>query len=220
MGITTPPATDALISERTSTQQDTRAKLLAAAARVYAQYGYAGATTRLIAREAEVNEVTLFRLFRSKDALVDEAVRVHALGEIPHASLPLEPVDPERELVEWCAVEIARLRGTGELVRQCFAAAEEHPEHLREAAAGITMASRVLKRYVEEMTLRGMVPIPEHSGAATSLLVTALVSDALAREYMPEVYPRPASTAPRAYVRAFLASLGIKTSSGDSRFAQ
>lgn len=220
MGITTPPATDALIPERAPAQQDTRAKLLAAAARVYAQYGYAGATTRLIAREAEVNEVTLFRLFRSKDALVDEAVRVHALGEIPHASLPIEPVDPEKELVEWFAVEIARLRGIGELVRQCFAAAEEHPEHLREAAAGITRASRILKRYVDEMTRRGMVRQPEHTTAATSLLVTGLVSDALAREHMPEVYPKPASMAPRAYVRAFLASLGIKTESDENRFAQ
>lgn len=49
---------------------DTRHKLLEAATRVFARNGLEGATTREIAREAGVNEVTLFRHFQSKDNLL------------------------------------------------------------------------------------------------------------------------------------------------------
>jgi len=49
---------------------DTRHRLLAAAARVYARDGLNGATTRAIAEEAGVNEVTLFRHFQTKARLL------------------------------------------------------------------------------------------------------------------------------------------------------
>ena len=53
----------------------TRHKLLEAAARVFARSGLEGATTRGIAREAGVNEVTLFRHFQSKDNLLAAVLR-------------------------------------------------------------------------------------------------------------------------------------------------
>jgi len=206
---TRPGTTDA---EQAGVQADARARLLAAAARVYAQLGYAGATTRLIAKEADVNEVTLFRLFRSKDALVDEAVRVHTTGEFPAAALPTDPRNAERELTVWCTAEMARLRESGELVRQCFADAESHPEHLQEVRAGITSAAREVRAYVERLHRRGLIDKPEHAAAAVSMLVSALLSDALARDHMPAVYPQPAADAPACYVRAFLAALGAAAS--------
>ena len=71
-----------------------RDKLLEAAARVFAETGYRGATTRRIAHEAGVNEVTLFRHFGSKGDLIQEAL--HGFGATPAGSdLPQEPVDPE-----------------------------------------------------------------------------------------------------------------------------
>ena len=51
-----------------------RARLLAAAARIFARDGLTGATTRAIAREAGVNEVTLFRQFQTKDRLLAAVV--------------------------------------------------------------------------------------------------------------------------------------------------
>lgn len=51
-----------------------RQRLLEAAARVFARDGLVGATTRAIALEAGVNEVTLFRLFQSKDRLLAAVV--------------------------------------------------------------------------------------------------------------------------------------------------
>lgn len=201
-------------AEPLSGQVDARTRLLEAAARVYAQYGYAGATTRLIAKEADVNEVTLFRLFRSKDALVDEAVRARTTGEFPTGTLSDNPADPEGELVAWCSVQLARLRESGELVRQCFADAEAHPERLQEVTARITSAAREIREYVGRLHRRGLIGAPEHAAAASSMLMAALLSDALAREQMPEVYPSPAADAPQAYVRAFFAALGAGRSSG------
>ena len=74
---------------------DIRWKLLDAAARVYAETGYRGATTRRIAQVAGVNEVTLFRHFGSKDALIREAL-THAEPGVDGARLPDDPIDPQR----------------------------------------------------------------------------------------------------------------------------
>jgi len=51
-----------------------RQLLLSAAARVFARDGLDGATTRAISREAGVNEVTLFRLFGTKEHLIEAVV--------------------------------------------------------------------------------------------------------------------------------------------------
>ncbi len=53
----------------------TRQRLLDGAECVFARNGLEGATTREIAREAGVNEVTLFRHFQTKEKLLAEVVR-------------------------------------------------------------------------------------------------------------------------------------------------
>lgn len=65
------------MKRRSSSDVPARDRLLEAAARVYARRGLAGATTRAIAAEAGVNEVTLFRIFESKRRLLDAVVRAH-----------------------------------------------------------------------------------------------------------------------------------------------
>lgn len=187
---------------------DSRERLIAAAVRIYAKHGYLGATTRRIAEEAGLNEVTLFRLFGSKEALVEEAIRAHTLRASP-ATLPGSPQAPEAELTEWCRAETVRLRSARGLLRQCFADADTHPEHLQEASAAIIAAAHAVRRYVERLAARGLVSAPEHVDAAIAMLVSAVVADGLAREQLPDVYPTPADGAPAAYVRAFLATIGV-----------
>ncbi|MDX2216511.1 MAG: helix-turn-helix domain-containing protein [Oculatellaceae cyanobacterium bins.114] len=53
---------------------DTRDRLLNAAIQVFSTQGFVGATTREIARVAEVSEVTLFHHFQSKDQLLKAGV--------------------------------------------------------------------------------------------------------------------------------------------------
>jgi AcrR family transcriptional regulator len=53
---------------------DTEQRILDAALRVFASEGFTGATTRRIAEEANVAEVTLFRKFKSKKNLLKEVL--------------------------------------------------------------------------------------------------------------------------------------------------
>jgi AcrR family transcriptional regulator len=58
----------------------TRQRIIEAAERVFSRDGFQGATTREIAREAGVNEVTLFRHFRTRDDLLRETILCHSIA--------------------------------------------------------------------------------------------------------------------------------------------
>src|SRR5688500_20275735 len=98
-----------------------RERLLDAAARVYAETGVRGATTRRIAHEAGVNEVTLFRHFGSKDTLLQEALAWESRQVIEGVGLPAEPVDPHQELLEFCRRQHRVLLASGPLIRTSMA---------------------------------------------------------------------------------------------------
>jgi AcrR family transcriptional regulator len=210
---------------------DNRARILDAAARVYAEYGYRGATTRRIAVAAGVNEVTLFRTFGSKAALIDEAVRCSAASAgAGRATLPVDPVDPEHELTEWAAALLHRLRETRSLMRKSMSEVEERPEAACAAhvVAGDAAELRTYMRrlaaagYVEwdrprgkartccrcggapRARRRGRAGRREDAHAAGTMLIAALFADAMGRDMMPGMYPEPADRAPELYVRLFL----------------
>lgn len=54
--------------------QETRERILQAAAKLFYEQGFSATSTRLIAAEAGVNEVTLFRRFGSKEKLLEEII--------------------------------------------------------------------------------------------------------------------------------------------------
>jgi AcrR family transcriptional regulator len=56
------------------TSEQVRSLVLAAAVDTFAELGYAGATTREIARRAEVAEPTMFRIYPTKERLYEAAV--------------------------------------------------------------------------------------------------------------------------------------------------
>src|SRR5918998_2704563 len=138
----------------TSAGSDSRERVLEAAARVYAQYGFRGATTRLIAQEAGVNEVTLFRLFGSKAHLFDELLNKQ-LHESTVPVLPDEPGDPEIEMTEWCAVLLFQMRASRSFLRKMIGETEERPAAARSACVGPHCAAESLERYVLRLRERG-----------------------------------------------------------------
>src|SRR3954470_24290681 len=101
-----------------------RDRILEAAKRVYAKHGCRGATTRLIAIEADVNEVTLFRTFGSKAALFDSLMHSH-VSTSPVPELPDEPVDPEAEITRWCTSVLTHMREHRSLLRKSIGELEE-----------------------------------------------------------------------------------------------
>jgi len=68
--------------------EPTRETILAAALRLFSQRGFLGATTRRIAGEAGVAEVTLFRHFGSKEKLFGEVIRVYSFLPTRKGSFP------------------------------------------------------------------------------------------------------------------------------------
>ena len=60
----------------------TRERLLDAAAQTFSRDGIRGATTREIARKAGVNEVTLFRHFKSKEQLLRSVLQRGLASEV------------------------------------------------------------------------------------------------------------------------------------------
>jgi len=68
--------------------QNTRDRILEASLKVFSRKGFIGATTKEIASQAEVAEITIFRLFSSKDKLVEEVIRHYTFQPILQEILP------------------------------------------------------------------------------------------------------------------------------------
>lgn len=186
-----------------------REKLLLAAMRVFTESGFRGATTRRIAEEAGVNEVTLFRLFKSKTALINEAAKLHARLRMEHA-LPVQPLDPQRELTEWCAAQLGFLQKSRSLIRKCMAELEEHPEMGECMRHGPAASHTQLRRYAHALASQNQTDISgDLVDVACTMLMGALFADAMGREFMPRMYPQPVGRAPARYARMFLRTLGI-----------
>ena len=192
---------------------ENRDRILAAAARVYAELGFRGATTRRIAEEAGVNEVTLFRLFGSKAALITEALRLRPRpGQI--CGLPDRPVDPPLELTAWVASQLGFMRQQRALLLTTMSELAERPEFSDCACEGPERAHQDLRSYLARLTKLGWLQADRDHGAAVSMLLGALFADAVGRDLMPEYFPRPLGAAPRAYTRLFLRAIGLRAPGG------
>jgi AcrR family transcriptional regulator len=188
---------------------DIRDRILDAAKRVYAQHGFRGATTRLIAIEADVNEVTLFRTFGSKAALFESLMQHHAVhSPIPH--LPEEPVDPEREMTDWIAAVLGRMRENRALIRTSFGEIEERPEAAISMCEGPNCAGRMLTEYVQRLQALGLADPDGDVQTAVAMLMSSMFGDAISRDVMPSAFPQPESEAPVRYVRIVLRALGVR----------
>ena len=186
--------------------EPTRQQIIDAAAKVYAELGFRGATTRKIAEVAGVNEVTLFRTFGSKANLIDEVIR--SCHRDPGASsLPADPAEPEAELTRWVGETHRFMLDRRGLIRSAVAELHEHPEHSNEVADHPTVSFRELRAYVDRLHTFGAIPDVGNANAACTMLLGTLFSDALHRDVMPSMFP-PAAEAPRTYVRLFLRALG------------
>ncbi|HEX7020930.1 MAG TPA: helix-turn-helix domain-containing protein [Gemmatimonadaceae bacterium] len=189
---------------------DIRQRILDAATRVYAQHGFRGATTRLIATEAGVNEVTIFRTFGSKAALFDALMRLH-VARAPMPLLPDDPVDPEREMTEWCAAMLEHMRENRSLIRTSFGEMEDRPEAAVSVCEGPNCAGLLLTDYAARLQALGFVDDDADIATSVAMLMSSMFGDAISRDVMPNAFPEPVDAAPARYVRVFMRGLGAKT---------
>ena len=189
--------------------EEIRHRILEAAARVYAQYGFRGATTRLIATAAGVNEVTLFRTFGSKAQLL------HAMLHSQNQStamplLPDEVGDPIAELTTWAHAVQSFLREHAHLIRKTIGEALERPEAACAACERPNSAAHSLVLYLENLRELGLIDADADVTTAKSMLMASMFGDALYRDIMPDRWPEPAESAPAKYVQVFARAVGLR----------
>ena len=189
-----------------------RDEILAAAGEVFAQHGFRGSTTRRIADAAGVNEITIFRQFGSKEALLREAMQcMKESGGL--ARLPEIPSDPERELTEWSDSFIKHLRLRSSIIRKTMSELEERPEMSESASFIPRQASSELCKYLLALKRQGRTSEKFDPKTAAAMLMGAIFSDAMGRGMMPEVFPQPKEKAAHMYTVLLLRALGVEIGS-------
>ncbi|MGH7517107.1 MAG: TetR/AcrR family transcriptional regulator [Gemmatimonadales bacterium] len=185
-------------------RSDTRHRLIEVTARLFAEAGYHGTTTRRIAQEAALNEVTLFRHFGSKDALIREALQTVARERRP--MLDTTASDPLAELNRWALACFTHFYDHRNLIRRMMGEMVERPEIAPGLCEDTNEEFFQLLRFLEALKERGQVREDVRSEAAAGMLIGALLSNALWRDLLPDMPPPEENV--RLYVELMLRAVG------------
>ncbi len=194
---------------------DVRDKILLAAVTVFAEVGFRGATTRRIAQEAGVNEITLFRHFGSKDRLLHEAISRSDLAPAG-PQLPAEPRRPRAELMAWAREYFEHLNQRRNLLCTCMAEMSEHPEIIPHDNPS-TRTVEQLRDYLRKLRSGGFTTVAFDPEIVAPILLGILFSDALGRQFMPAAYPKSPEKALEGYVEFFLRGVGVEKNAANLR---
>ena len=118
----------------------TKRRILAAAELVFSRDGFQGATTRRIAREAGVNEVTLFRHFNTREHLLRATLEYGC-----------EAFDVLVEPEEICRGEL--LGGLGSYIRDIYAVVQQREAIVRAFIVEARLLPESIRRSLHEFML-------------------------------------------------------------------
>ena len=185
---------------------DTRDRLIDVTARLFAESGYHGTTTRRIAQEADLNEVTVFRHFGSKDALIREALQRVARDRRP--MLDTSAPDPIAALDRWALACFTHFYDHRNLIRRMMGEMVERPEIAPGLCEDTNEEFFQLYRFLEALKQRGQARADVRADAAAGMLVGALLSNALWRDLLPDMPPPKENV--RLYVDLMLRAVGAE----------
>jgi len=162
--------------------KDTSQRILEAATRVFAREGVSGATTREIARVAGVNEVTLFRHFKSKDELLRQVVlRKSKLYGHVFAEARFETRDDLRRTIQaFVTVYAKNILENEDFVRTFFGELNRHLKLCRSLFVGSAKPSRLkFIGYLREAQKGGLVrkdlDLTTAADALTGMLLAGII---------------------------------------------
>ena len=167
-----------------------------AALKVMTERGYVGATTKLIAEEAGIGEVTLFRRFGNKETLIVEAMKHEASKVDSAASLYTGKL--EVDLVNIVTAYQLLLRARAALLLTFYTEVTRHPElapALEQPKRTIGKMLEMLKRYQNERKLVVRDPMHQLSELFGPIMMLTLFGT---------VYQGEAQFDTRTHVRSFL----------------
>jgi TetR/AcrR family transcriptional repressor of mexJK operon len=135
----------------------THRRILQAAAHVFAEKGYARATTRALAAAAGVNEVTLFRRFGSKQSLFAAVIDEYAASALTSAFEAQLTGNYRRDLLAMGSQVMQALLERRDAVRLMLCEATHFPEVRDVMAQNPRQLRRALARYLERQMEWGKV---------------------------------------------------------------
>lgn len=185
----------------------TRTCLLDVTARLYSEFGWRGTTTRRIAEAAGVNEVTIFRQFGSKEALLLESIQSVSREESTN-NLPAVPSALREELTAWALGRHTGISAKRQMIRNCLAEWEEHPELAPVVCEGGMKAFAETTRYLAAARARGLLGPEGSLEAATVMLMNAVFMDAMTRDVGPLSPPHTVTEVVEMFVDLVLRALG------------
>jgi AcrR family transcriptional regulator len=136
---------------------ETRERILQAAAQVFARDGYARATTRTLAAAAGVNEVTLFRHFGNKQNLFAAVVDRYAAPAVTAALEAQLTGDFYQDLLIMGRQVMQLMLERGEAVRLMLCEAEHFPEVRETMAQNPRRLREALSTYLQQQMQCGQV---------------------------------------------------------------
>ena len=136
---------------------ETRRRILRAASHVFAEQGYARATTRALAAAAGVNEVTLFRHFGNKQNLFAAVIDEYAASALTTAFEAQLTGDYRRDLLTMGRQVMHALLERSDAVRLMLCEATHFPEVRDVMAQNPRELRQALSRYLERQMEQGKV---------------------------------------------------------------
>jgi AcrR family transcriptional regulator len=193
----------------------TTERILAATLLVYTEAGFRGTTTRRIAQEAGVNEITLFRQFGTKEALVKAALS-RTYEEVWPVNLA-DPVDPAAELYEWAISTYRHWYAGRHLISKVLSDLMEHPELAPDICEEPSCKHAMLSAYLDRLRQRGLATGEFYPDAAAGMLLGSVFSHAIWRDHFVKPDLPPPEEVVRQYVQLLLASVGFRQAPAKAR---
>ncbi|MGH2587048.1 MAG: TetR/AcrR family transcriptional regulator, partial [Dehalococcoidia bacterium] len=177
---------------------------------VFAEAGFRGATTRRIAEAANVNEVTVFRRFPNKDALIVAALRHFSdrmIAALASRSLPEQPRDLRAELTDYATMILSAILASHQAHRTAIGEWGHNPSLDQYLLLTTGYVYDEVHRYLVRAQAAGLLRAAVDPLVGTQLLLGALLADAIMRDVMPERFPLSPATTAAAYLDLLLTGL-------------
>ena len=131
-----------VVSKESSKEQETQAKILKAAQKLFAKRGYGATTTKELAKAAGVAEGTLFRHFENKKAILVEVATQGWTDILTDLLTELSEMASYKAIAQVMRKRMLNLRANSDMLRVCFMEAQFHPE----------LRDRIQTEVIEKMT--------------------------------------------------------------------
>ncbi len=137
----------------------TRDKILETALRLFSKRGYLGATTKEIAKEAGIAEVTLFRHFPSKEKLFEDVLNTYSfLPILKGLLLELSKMPYEKALTIIAKRFLATLDSRKDMIHIMHSEVHRYPEKIHKIYHGfIDETIKTLASYFHKMHQKGIL---------------------------------------------------------------